>query len=153
MNRILTISSVVCALAMAGAVGAQAAEKAPAKKQASKAVKQSAPAPLTEGQLEVAKRVHTGKAECEFNQSVSVDPIAQRPGAFKVSFKNASYTMVPEETTTGAVRLEDKAKGVVWLQIANKSMMMNQKLGQRVVDNCMHPEQRAVADALKASKS
>jgi hypothetical protein len=30
-------------------------------------------------------------------------------------------------TSTGTVRLEDKQAGAVWLQIANKSMLMNQK--------------------------
>ena len=43
-----------------------------------------------------------------------------------------------------------KAKaGAVWLQIANKSMLMNQKLGQRMADECMSPEQFVVAEAIK----
>ena len=55
--------------------------------------------------------------------------------------------MVPESTPTGAVRLEDKKAGVVWLQIANKSMLMNAKVGQRMVDACQHAEQRAFAES------
>jgi hypothetical protein len=31
----------------------------------------------------------------------------------------------------------------MWLQIANKSMLMNSRAGQRMVDNCVHPGQRA----------
>ena len=50
--------------------------------------------------------------------------------------------MTPEHTTTGAVRLEDKKNGMMWLQIANKSMLMNSKIGQRMVDNCVHPSQK-----------
>jgi hypothetical protein len=102
-------------------------------------------------QLDIAKRVHTGKAACEFDQTVSVSPLANQPGYFSVGYKEASYTMVPEETTTGAVRLQDKKAGVVWLQIANKSMLMNSKIGQRMVDSCVHPEQRATADASKGA--
>jgi hypothetical protein len=51
--------------------------------------------------------------------------------------------LAPEPTTTGAVRLEDKKNGLVWIQIANKSMLMNAKIGQRLVDNCVHPSQQS----------
>jgi hypothetical protein len=98
---------------------------------------------VSANQLAIAQRVHTGKADCEFSQSVSVDPVPNQPGHFKVGYKSASYTMVPEETTTGAVRLQDKRAGVMWLQIANKSMLMNSKIGQRMVDSCVHAEQRS----------
>lgn len=106
---------------------------------------------ITESQLAIASRVLTGKADCEFAQSVQVDRLDDRPGYFRVSHKKASYTMVPEETTTGAVRLVDKQAGVIWLQIPVKSMMMNSKLGQRVVDGCTHAEQRAAVSAVRAA--
>ncbi len=106
---------------------------------------------INQNQLDIAARVLTGKADCEFDQSVDVQPIEGRPGFFKVGYRNASYTMTPEETTTGAVRLEDKRAGVMWLQIPSKSMLMNSKIGQRMVDACMHSEQRAAVAASKAA--
>lgn len=175
MNRILSISAAVCALAVGGVAAAQtsaqpaaksadASKAAPAKKpvsQSRKELKSEAKGmalatevtqTISAGQLEVANRVLTGKADCEFNQQVSVLPIQGKPGAFNVSFKNVNYVMIPEETTTGAVRLEDKKNGIVWLQIPSKSMMMNSKAGQRMVDGCMHSEQRAAVEAVKAAK-
>jgi hypothetical protein len=150
MNRILTISAAVCALALAGAASAQTAAKSadakPAAAKKKEKAKPEAKAPevaLSANQLEIAKRVYLGKADCEFNQNVTVSEVDGKPGMFRVAFKSAAYVMVPEETTTGAVRLEDKKNGIVWLQIANKSMMMNQKIGQRVVDGCTHPQQRS----------
>jgi hypothetical protein len=98
---------------------------------------------LSAGQLEAASRVHTGAADCEFNQKVSLTPLAGQPGHFKLGYKQASYTVVPQETSTGAVRLEDRKAGIVWLQIPSKSMLMNAKVGQRLVDGCTHAEQRA----------
>jgi hypothetical protein len=98
---------------------------------------------ITANQLEIASRVMVGEAKCEFDQKVSVHPVDGKPGHFKVSHKNASYTMVPQETTTGAVRLEDKKNGIVWIQIPAKSMMLNQKVGQRMVDGCTQSQQRA----------
>lgn len=105
---------------------------------------------INASQLEIAKRVYTGTAQCEFQQTVSVDALADRPAHFKVSFNKAAYVMTPQETTTGAVRLEDKKNGIVWLQIPAKSMMLNQQVGQRMVDGCMHAQQRS-APAVQAS--
>lgn len=98
---------------------------------------------LTPAQLEIASRVMTGNAKCEFDQQVSVFPVDGKPGHFHVGYKNAKYTMVPQETTTGAVRLEDRRAGVMWLQIPTKSMLMNSKIGQRMVDSCTQSQQRA----------
>jgi hypothetical protein len=128
---------------------AKAAVKAKAKSTATSKAKAKVAAPaaaaavaLSAGQLAAAQRVHTGRADCEFNQHVDLEPVAGREGNFTLGYKNAKYTMVPEETTTGAVRLEDKRAGVVWLQIANKSMLMNSKIGQRMVDDCVHAAQK-----------
>lgn len=108
---------------------------------------------ISETQLQIADRVLTGDAACEFNQTVSVRPIAGLPGRFRLTYKHVSYTMVPEETSTGAVRLEDKKAGIVWLQIPSKSMLMNARIGQRMVDACMHAEQRAAVTAVRAASA
>ena len=78
----------------------------------------------------------------EGNESGALQPIDGKPGYFKLGFKNANYIMTPEETTTGAVRLEDKKAGVVWVQIPSKSMLLNSKIGQRMVDSCQAAAQR-----------
>lgn len=106
---------------------------------------------INESQLQIASRVLTGTAQCEFDQTVSVDALQDKPGFFRVAFNKATYVMTPQETTTGAVRLEDKRNGIVWLQIPAKSMMMNQKIGQRMVDGCTLAEQRAAAAAAEGA--
>lgn len=102
---------------------------------------------ISDAQLALASRVLTGTADCEFKQQVTVQPVAGQPGHFNVGYKGQRFTMVPEETNTGAVRLEDKRAGVVWLQIPTKSMLMNSKLGQRMVDACQQDEQRVAVNA------
>ena len=106
---------------------------------------------VSEAQLQLADRVLTGEATCEFNQTVNVQPVASKPGHFHLTYKKTVYTLVPEETTTGALRLEDKKAGIVWLQIPSKSMLMNARIGQRMVDGCMHAEQRAATSAAEAA--
>lgn len=106
---------------------------------------------ISENQLSISNRVLTGQAQCEFNQTVSVSPVQDKPGHFHVTFNKSVYTMTPQETSTGAVRLEDRRNGVVWLQIPSKSMMMNQKVGRRMVDGCTQAEQRAAVAAVQAA--
>ena len=108
---------------------------------------------VSDAQLGIAARVLTGSAQCEFNQTVNVDMVREQPGYFKVSFKNQHYLMAPEETTTGAVRLVDQKAGVVWLQIPVKSMLLNARAGQRLVDDCTQAEQRAALQAVAAARA
>jgi hypothetical protein len=106
---------------------------------------------INAAQLDISARVLTGAADCEFNQRVVVQPVDGQAGHFTVSHQGRHYRMVPRETSTGAVRLEDAQNGVVWLQIPAKSMLMNARRGQRMVDSCMHAEQRAAVAAATAA--
>ena len=104
---------------------------------------------LTEADLAVAQRVQTGRIQCELGADVTVTPDEKKPGFFTVSTKGARYRMHPVESRTGAIRLEDPRAGAMWLQIANKSMLMNQKEGLRLADECMAPAQMAFAEEMK----
>lgn len=104
---------------------------------------------LTPEELDIAQRVHVGQIACELGATVSVAADPDAPGHFHVGGKGFKYHMAPVATSTGAVRLEDHKAGAVWLQIANKSMLMDQKKGQRMADECMSPEQVVVAEAIK----
>jgi hypothetical protein len=139
MKRSLTIT---CALVGAMTLAAPLAATA-ASKHAAKAKPEAALPDLSQEQLDNAGRVLVGKIECEFNQSIDISESTAKKGYFVAAFKGKKYTLTPEATTTGAVRLEDKKAGVVWLQIGNKSMLMNAKAGQRMVDNCVHPSQKS----------
>ncbi|WP_298208269.1 hypothetical protein [Acidovorax sp.] len=109
----------------------------------------AAEAALSPAELAIAERVHVGRMPCELGAFVTVTADAATPGHFHVEGKGFKYYMSPVATSTGTVRLEDQKGGAVWLQIANKSMLMNQKLGQRLADECMSAEQVVVAEAIK----
>jgi hypothetical protein len=100
---------------------------------------------LTPAELAIAERVYLGRLPCELGTSVDLKADTKTPGYFDVQLGRQKFHMYPVETTTGAVRLEDKASGAVWLQLANKSMLMNHKLGQRLADECVSPDQAVVA--------
>ena len=98
---------------------------------------------LTTGQLDAAGRVFVGTAICDANQQVGLAPVPGLPGHFVLTHNKTVVRLVAQETTSGAVRLEDAKSGLVWIQIPAKSMLMNTKLGRRVVDACTTPEQTA----------
>lgn len=160
-----TCKVAACAVALAGVSLAWAADAQPKPQSAAAnkqqredrakglALGQETAQRVSENQLRIADRVLTGDAACEFDQTVSVMPIDGQPGHFRVTFKKVAYTVVPEETNSGAIRLEDKKAGIVWLQIPSKSMLMNAKIGQRMVDGCMHSEQRAAMSAVQGAAS
>lgn len=106
---------------------------------------------LSADDLELAKRVYVGNIPCELGSSVTLTADSKRPGFFMVQTKNNRFRMHPVESRTGAIRLEDPKAGAMWLQLGNKSMLMSQKLGQRLADECMSPAQVTFADALKTN--
>lgn len=111
----------------------------------------AAEAALTPAELAIAQRVEVGLVQCELGASVTVVADSKMPGYFDVHGKKFRFRMVPVVTSTGAIRLEDAKAGAVWLQLANKSMLMNQKLGSRLADACMSPAQMAVSSAMEKS--
>ena len=113
-------------------------------------VAQSASDPVSQ-ELAIAQQIHLGLMPCEMGASVRVEADAAAPGYFHVQGKGFRYRMYPVRTSTGALRLEDKKAGAVWLQLANKSMLMDQKKGRRVADECAHPEQLAYGQDMKTN--
>ncbi|MEI8028230.1 MAG: hypothetical protein WCH35_00445 [Comamonadaceae bacterium] len=108
----------------------------------------AAEAALSPAELAIALRVYLGKLPCELGAFVTLTADSKSPGYFDVQLKNLKYRMFPVETSTGAIRLEDKQAGAVWLQLGNKSMLMNQKLGRRLADDCKSPDQALMAEML-----
>jgi hypothetical protein len=109
----------------------------------------AAEAALSPDELAIAKKVHTGILPCELGVTVTIESDPAMPGYFTMSGKNFRYRMHPVVSLTGAIRLEDRQAGAVWLQLANKSMLMNQKAGRRMADECMSPAQASHAQHMK----
>ena len=131
------------------AKSAKPAAKAPAKSAAPVA---EAPLPNAGGeQLAAADMTHYGDYACDFDQTVNVVVAPKNTGYVDVHFKKQSWTMKPVLSSTGALRLEDVKGRMLMLQIANKSMLMDTQIGQRLVDGCVHEKQR-LATAATAGK-
>lgn len=150
----IVLSMQAQATAAAPRLGAKAPKAAPGKKSSPQHPVLPMAEPLEElsaAQLAVAHKVFTGKIPCELAAHVTISPDARSAGRFVLELGREKHFMVPVPTSTGAVRLEDASSGAVWLQLSNKSMLMNQKQGKRLADECMNPDQVRVAQALERS--
>ena len=110
---------------------------------------ESASKRLSDGELAIARNVYTGNIQCELGANMSVTEDSNNPGFFNVVSGKDRFYMHPVESRTGAVRLEDPRAGAVWLQLGNKSMLMNQRKGERIADDCKTSQQHDVAEAMK----
>ncbi len=101
--------------------------------------------------LAIAERVQTGRIPCELGHNVGILADEKSPGYFTITTGSQRFRAIPVLTTTGAIRLEDKARGGVWLQLANKSMLLDEKNGKRLADECMGAAQKLVAEAMRSA--
>ncbi|HYP84791.1 hypothetical protein [Variovorax sp.] len=104
---------------------------------------------LTPEDLAAAKSVITGNIPCELGASVTLEADATKEGFFTLTHDNVRYRMHPVSSRTGAIRLEDPRQEALWLQLGNKSMLMSQKKGERLADECKAAAQVAVEEEMK----
>jgi hypothetical protein len=156
LNRTLTCLLSVLALAIALPAAAQTAAKPPPPKAVPKAARKPAPPveqpppAANDEQKAAATLAHVGDYACEFDQTVSVGPSAKHEGYLDVKHKAQTWVMKPVLSSTGALRLEDIKGRMLMIQIANKSMVMDSQIGQRLVDGCTHEKQREFAKTMES---
>jgi hypothetical protein len=146
MRSLMSLLLILCSSFLCN--GSLFAQSTNAKSAAQKEVKVQ---PVSPHELSIAERVHVGQLPCELGASIRLTADANAPGYFNLQGKGYKYRMRPVATTTGAIRLEDEKAGAVWLQLANKSMLMDQKNGRRLADECAHPDQVAFANDMKVN--
>jgi hypothetical protein len=105
----------------------------------------------SEAVAQAHSHVYLGRLTCEFNQIVSLQEVPNAPGQYLLHFKKFKFKLVAVTTHSGVVRLEDPFTGATWVQLNSKSMLMDQKRGVRLVDECQHPTQKAMAEAMKTA--
>jgi hypothetical protein len=161
LSRIAPKAVLGAALLLLVVLAQAAGPGSPGKRSKSKATRAVAPVVLADPVMEplvltdedkaLIERVSLGNVACELGARVSLTMSIEQPGRFVLEHNQRRFHMVATPTTTGAVRLEDAAQGAVWLQLANKSMLMDQKNGRRLADACMNAAQTQVAQAMERS--
>lgn len=132
-------------------------KKTPAKKPESKklpfrqipvTVAEPAPAPKP-AQLAVV----TGKISCK-GKIVTITPQNDTYTlTVPVGKRTRTYVMRRVHSDIGAVRLENNKGNAYWLQLANKSMLLDTASGGRLADNCRDAQQQRVQEELNNQPS
>ena len=160
-----SVAFLAASLVMCAAFSSAHAETPKAKKPAAKAASKSGaaaparqaapsgPAPASAEQIEAAQSVYYGTYQCEFNQTLKISESIKHPSYVELQHSRTDYLMKPVLSSTGAIRLEDVSGQTLMIQIASKSMLLNVRTAQRIVDDCVSPSQRDVADATKAGRT
>jgi hypothetical protein len=92
--------------------------------------------------------VYEGRMTCDDKVFVVVVESLKIPNNYDVLIGKAHYKTTRVPTDSGAIRLEDKAHAIVWLQMSNKSMLLDEKAGKRLANNCRNDLQAATEKAL-----
>jgi hypothetical protein len=114
---------------------------------------QNTPAPPAADALtatQAASEVWAGVYQCELAEKVHLrpDPLAEH---VDLQWKGQRWKMRRTDSRSGALRLEDATARMVWIQLANKSMLLDQRLGRRLLDECQHDEQVQTAARMKTN--
>jgi hypothetical protein len=151
---------IVCSFGAASAGAADASAKPAAKPTAKPAAKgKAAPAPVftvpdaQPEQVKAAELVYYGPYDCEFQQTVHITQSPKYSAYVDVKHGAKAWLMKPVLSSTGAIRLEDVRGETLMVQIASKSMLLNVKSAQRIVDDCVSPKQREMVAEAKAAKA
>ena len=153
------VPALLCgALASGNAVAADAhaAKPRPAAKSPRKAPPAPVEAPIPDAapdQVKAADLVYYGVYDCEFKQTVNITQSPKHSAYVDVKSGKSLWLMKPVLSSTGAIRLEDVRGETLMVQIAAKSMLLNVKTAQRIVDDCISPKQRELIAEAKAAKA
>jgi hypothetical protein len=159
-SSLVRAAAPIVAALIAGAFAAPSAfaADAPAKPGAAK---KAAPTPVvtyvvpdaTPDQVKAAEMVYYGAYDCEFQQTVNITQSPKHSAYVDVKHGKKDWLMKPVLSGTGAIRLEDVRGETLMVQIASKSMLLNVKTAQRIVDDCVSPKQRELIAEAKAAKA
>lgn len=99
---------------------------------------------------EATSEVWAGPYRCDHAEKVSL-----RPGAaadqVELHWKDQRWQMRRMDSRSGAMRLEDANARMVWIQLPNKSMLLDQRQGRRLLDECQHAVQVQTAAQMKTN--
>lgn len=80
---------------------------------------------------------------CELGNKVTIYQRPDNDQEIALQWNKRVHHMTRVGTTTGANRFENLKKGLVWIGIPAKSILLDSKKGQQLANECKNPEQLA----------
>lgn len=79
--------------------------------------------------------------QCELGNKVTIYENTADNKRIGLRWHKQMHELTRVETTTGAHRFEDKAAGLVWINIPAKGMLLDSKKGQQLANECRNNQQ------------
>ncbi len=77
-----------------------------------------------------------GEYKCELGRSVNIRGITPDRLSVNLNWGRKDYTMLAVSTSSGALRYEDNASGLVWIVIPAKAMLLDTSKGKQLANEC-----------------
>lgn len=77
-----------------------------------------------------------GEYKCELGRSVNIKGITPDRRSVNLHWGRKDYTMLAVTTSSGALRFEDNASGLVWIVIPAKAMLLDTSKGKQLANEC-----------------
>jgi hypothetical protein len=148
--KVLTAFVVLVAGLAAGAAtaaGSAASTTAPAAKKTSARKpahpKHETPAASEEEKEPDVTGLQPVSYHCELGNKVTIYQYPGNDQEIALQWNKHVHHMTRVGTTTGANRFENLKKGLVWIGIPAKSILLDSKQGHQLANECKNPEQSA----------
>ena len=73
---------------------------------------------------------------CELGNHVTIIRVAGQRNQIQLRWRGRTHRMVRVNTSTGANRFENKASGLVWIDIPTKGILLNSHSGKQLANEC-----------------
>lgn len=123
-------------------------EKAPAKKPAAKKEAGAAAAANDDDKEPDVAGMTSTAFDCELGNKLTIYQLADQD-QIALHWNKKLHHMTRVTTTTGAHRFENTKKGLVWIGIPAKGMLLDSKKGQQLANECKSLEQTQAKTAEK----
>lgn len=140
------IALAFAAAALCASGFAHAVEQKPAavKKKTSKKPAKKKDAPAEQAQDADEPDITGAKAveyKCELGNTLTIYENSSDTATIALRWKKKLVRLKRVGTTTGALRFENPLRGLVWIGIPTKGILLDSKLGRQLANNCKNPEQ------------
>lgn len=145
---LLIASAAAAALAATPAMaqGTSAATHASKKGQAKKALAKPAPADDDEKEPDITG-LQPVEFHCELGNNLTIYRSPNDDQQIALRWNKRLHQMMRVTTTTGANRFENAKKGLVWIGIPAKGILLDSKKGHQLANECKNSEQALKADS------
>lgn len=92
--------------------------------------------PKESPQPQLKLKLASGTYRCELGQKVDIERETGDAKVLKLNWKGKRHTLQRYDSTSGLPRYEDRQNGLVWIDLPWKSVLMDERSGHPLANEC-----------------